>query len=126
MIAFETLLLGIIFGRVPIRVMVAPPVTTVEFRLDGASIGTLVGPPWVIEHDFGRSPLPPGATLAGAPLPVTDPSRIAVPNVDLAQPHLLSVEVAFPHNLQARTDLAFGGDIIDTAARELTAVAVAP
>ena len=43
MIAFETLLLGIIFGRVPIRVMVAPPVTTVEFRLDGASIGTLVG-----------------------------------------------------------------------------------
>jgi hypothetical protein len=186
MIAFETLLLGIIFGRVPIRVMVAPPVTTVEFRLDGASIGTLVGPPWVIEHDFGRSPLPheltaigsdaaghevgrvtqwvnfgreraavsallerdpmtrqpvaatvawneatgdkplsARATLDGAPLPVTDPSRIAVPNVDLAQPHLLSVEVAFPHNLQARTDLAFGGDIIDTAESELTAVAVA-
>ena len=66
MIAFETLLLGIIFGRVPIRVMVAPPVTTVEFRLDGASIGTLVGPPWVIEHDFGRSPLPHELTAIGS------------------------------------------------------------
>jgi hypothetical protein len=186
MVAFETLLLGIIFGRVPIRVMVAPPVTTVEVRLDGTSIGTLAGSPWVIEHDFGRGPMPhmltaigfdasghevgratqpvnfgqqraavsallerdlmtrqpvastvawneatgdkplsASATLDGAPLPVTDPGRIALPNVDLAQPHLLSVEVTFPNNLQARTDLTFGGDIIDTAESELTAVAVA-
>jgi hypothetical protein len=185
MIAFETLLLGIIFGRVPISVMVAPPVTTVEVRLDGASIGTLHGPPWTLEHDFGDGPLPhqltavgfdasgrevgratqwvnfgreraavsallerdpmtrqpvavtvawnevtgdkplsTRATLDGAPLPVTGPSRIALPNVDLAQPHLLSVEVTFPDDLQARTDLAFGGDIIDTAESELTAVAV--
>lgn len=186
MIAFETLLLGIIFGRVPITVMVAPRVTTVEFRLDGTPIGTLAGPPWVIEHDFGRSPMPheltvigtdatgrevgratqwvnfgrqraavsallerdpmtrqpvaatvawnvvtadkplsARATLDGALLPVTDPSRIVLPNVDSAQPHLLSVEVTFPDGFQARTDIAFGGDIVDTAESELTAVAVA-
>jgi hypothetical protein len=186
MIAFETLLLGIIFGRVPITVMVAPPVTTVEFRLDGTPIGILAGPPWLIEHDFGRSPLPheltaigsdaaghevgratqwvnfgreraavsallerdpmtrqpvvatlawnvvtaekplaASATLDGALLPVTDPRRIVLPNADLAQPHLLSVEVTFPNHLQARADIAFGGDIIDTAESELTALAVA-
>jgi hypothetical protein len=186
MVAFETLLLGIIFGRVPIALMVAPPVTAVEVRLDGTAIATLHGPPWVLEHDLGGSllphkltaigfdasghevgraakwlnlgreraavsallerdpmtrqpvaailawdeatgdkPLSARATLDGALLPVTDPSRIALPSVDLAQPHLLSVEVAFPKDLKARTDLAFGGDIIDTAESELTAVAVA-
>jgi hypothetical protein len=186
MIAFETLLLGIIFGRVPIALMVAPPVTAVEVRLDGTAIATLRGPPWVLEHDLGGSllphvltaigfdasghevgraakwlnlgreraavsallerdpatrqpvaatlawdeatgdkPLSARATLDGALLPVTDPGRITLPNVDLAQPHLLSVEVAFPKDVKARTDLAFGGDIIDTAESELTAVAVA-
>ena len=185
MIAFETLLLGIICGHVPIGVMVAPPVTSVEIRLDGTSIGTLQGPPWVLEHDFGGillphvltavgfdasghevgrtaqwvnfgrqraavsallerdpmtrqpvaatvawneatgdRPLSARATLDGALLPVTDPSRIALPTVDLAEPHLLSVEVAFPNDLKARTDLAFGGDITATAESELTAVAV--
>jgi hypothetical protein len=73
----------------------------------------------------GDRPLSATATLDGAPLPVSDPRRIALPNVDLAQPHLLSVEVVFPNDLKAQTDLAFGGDIIDTAESELTAVAVA-
>ena len=73
----------------------------------------------------GDRPLSARAALDKMLLPVTDPSRIALPSVDSAQPHLLTVEVTFPNSLQARTDLAFGGDIIDTAESELTAVAVA-
>ncbi len=185
MVAFETLLLGIIFGQVPIRLMVAPPVVRVELRLDGAVIRTLGGPPWAADHDFGTSPLPhdltaigfdaagrevgrvtrwvnlgrerasvsvllerdsatrkPVAaavswnvvtaemplaarvTLDGAPLPVLDPRRVMLPATDPAQPHVLSVEVAFPDQVQARTDVAFGGDIVETTESELTAIAV--
>jgi hypothetical protein len=58
MVAFQTLLLGIILGRVPIRVMVTAPVATAVIRLDGAAIGTLTGPPWALDYDFGTSPLP--------------------------------------------------------------------
>jgi hypothetical protein len=58
MVAFQTLLLGIILGRVPIRVMVTPPVATAVIRLDGAAIGMLTGPPWALDYDFGTSPLP--------------------------------------------------------------------
>jgi hypothetical protein len=44
--------------------------------------------------------------------------------MDLAQAHVLSVELAFPERLRARADLAFGGDIVATAESELTAIAV--
>jgi hypothetical protein len=185
MVAFETLLLGIIFGRPPIRLMVAPPVATVEVRLDGTQIAVLRGPPWMTEYDFGRTPMPHElvavgfnasgrqvgratqwlnfgrqkagvsvllerdaktgqpvmatvawkamnqaepqavtATLDGATLAVPDPRRIPLPRTDPAQPHLLSVEVVFPEDLRDRADLAFGGDVIESAESELTAVPV--
>ncbi len=185
MVAFETLLLGIIFGRVPIRLMVAPPVVRVEVRVDGTAIRTLDGSPWTADHDFGTSPLPheltvigfegsgrevgrvtrwvnlgrerasvsvllerdpttrkpvaaavswnvitaempqaANATLDGAPLPVVDPHRITLPATDPAQAHVLSVELSFSYQLHARADLAFGGDIVESAESELTAIAV--
>ncbi len=185
MVAFETLLLGVVFGWGPIRLMVAPPVASVEVRLDGATLAVLHGPPWSCEHDFGASPMPhelsaigfdasgrrvgqvtqwvnfghrkagvsvllergpgPGnprvasvawnaldqaapeavtATLDGAPLPITDPHRIQLPSAEPSQTHLLSVEVEFPGDLRERADVAFGGDVIDRAESELTAIAV--
>ncbi len=185
MVAFETLLLGVIFGRAPIRLMVAPPVATVEVRLDGTQIGVLHGPPWATDYDFGRQPMPHeltavgldasghqvgrvtqwvnfgrqkagvsvllerdpktrqplaarvawkaaneaepqavDATLDGAALPFSDPRRIPLPPTDASQPHLVSVEVTFPEDLRERADVAFGGDVIDSAESELTAIAV--
>jgi hypothetical protein len=185
MVAFETLLLGVIFGRAPIRLMVAPPVATVEVRLDGTQIAILQGPPWVTDYDFGRQPMPHeltavgldasghqvgrvaqwvnfgrqkagvsvllerdpkthqplaarmawravneaepqavDATLDGAPLPFSDPRRIPLPPTDTSQPHLVSIEVTFPEDLRERADVAFGGDVIDRAESELTAIAV--
>jgi hypothetical protein len=185
MVAFETLLLGIITGLVPVWLMVAPPVAAVELRLDAVPVGVVHGPPWVIESDLGSDPMPheltaigrdgagrevaratqwvntgrdrvrlsailergpaarePAAvllawetaklgqvptvtaTLDGAPLAVTDPHRIPLPKVGLAQPHLVSVEAAFSPELRDRADLAFGGDVLDRAESELTAVAM--
>jgi len=185
MVAFETLLLGIVTGVWPVRLMVAPPVATVELRLDSAIVGVLRGPPWAMECDLGAGPMPheltaigrdasgrevaratqwanlgrdrvrvsalferdvktrrPAAvrlawetvdmvqpqavtaTLEGTPLAVADPHRIALPTVTDDQPHVVSVEVTFSPELRDRADLAFGGDVIDRAESELTAVIV--
>src|SRR5664280_1280302 len=185
MVAFETLLLGIVIGIWPIRLMVAPPVATVELRLDAATVGVLQGPPWAMECDFGPGPMPheltaigrdasgrevtratqwanlggeraklsallerdvttrqPAAvslawetaemvqpqtvtaTLDGAALTVADPHRIPLPKVKLDQPHVVSVEAVFSPQMRDRADLAFGGDVVDRAESELTAVAV--
>ena len=185
MVAFETLQLGIVTGIWPIRLMVAPPVATVELRLDAAAVGVLQGPPWAMECDLGPGPMPheltaigrdasgrevaratqwanlggeraklsallerdvttrqPAAirlawetaemvqpqtvtaTLDGAGLTVTDPHRIPLPKVNLDQPHVVSVEAVFSPQMRDRADLAFGGDVVDRAESELTAVAV--
>ena len=55
MIVFQTLLLGLVFGLQPVRLMVAPQVKSVEVRLDGATIGVLAGEPWMVKCDFGES-----------------------------------------------------------------------
>ena len=38
MVAFETLLLGLVMHAQQVRLMVAPPVTAVVLRLDGATL----------------------------------------------------------------------------------------
>jgi hypothetical protein len=53
MIAFVTLLLGLISGVYPIEVKVGGPVTAVEYRLDGALMERRDGPPWVARVDLG-------------------------------------------------------------------------
>ncbi|HUK13803.1 MAG TPA: hypothetical protein VLW17_10935 [Thermoanaerobaculaceae bacterium] len=185
MVAFETLLLGIVTGLGTVRLMVAPPVATVEVRLDASVVAVLAAAPWQADCDFGANPMPheltavgrdaagrevarasqwvnmgrerarlaailerdptthrPGtirlawdaleitrpptvqATLDGAALAVGDPHAIALPAVELAQPHLVDVEVSFSPTVRERANLAFGGDIVDQAESELTAVAV--
>jgi hypothetical protein len=58
MIVFQTLLLGLVFGLQPVKLMVTPQVKSVEVRLDGATIGVLTGEPWTVQCDFGESPHP--------------------------------------------------------------------
>jgi hypothetical protein len=53
MIAFVTLLLGLISGVYPIEVTVSGPVAAVEFRLDGADAGRIEHPPWIARVDLG-------------------------------------------------------------------------
>ena len=66
MIAFVTLLLGLISGPYPIEVTVSGPVAAVEFTLDGAPVGSrLSGSPWVERVDLG-SDLRPHELVARA------------------------------------------------------------
>jgi hypothetical protein len=53
MIAFVTLLLGLISGVYPIEVKVGGPVAAVELSLDGASAGRIEAPPWIGRVDLG-------------------------------------------------------------------------
>jgi hypothetical protein len=54
MIAFVTLLLGLISGVYPIEVKVGGGVTAVEYRLDGVLVERRYGPPWVSRVDLGN------------------------------------------------------------------------
>jgi hypothetical protein len=54
MIAFVTLLLGLITGVYPIEVTVSGPVAAVEFTLDGAPAGRVEQAPWMARIDLGR------------------------------------------------------------------------
>lgn len=65
MIAFVTLLLGLISGIYPIEVAVSGPVAAVELTLDGAPAGRLEGPPWVARVNLGPD-LRPRALTARA------------------------------------------------------------
>jgi hypothetical protein len=53
MIAFVTLLLGLISGVYPIEVKVGGPVAAVELTLDGAPAGRITHAPWRAEVDLG-------------------------------------------------------------------------
>ncbi len=65
MIAFVTLLLGLISGVYPIEVTVSDSVAAVEFTLDGAPAGRIDGPPWIARVDLG-SDLQPRTLTARA------------------------------------------------------------
>lgn len=68
MIAFVTLLLGLISGVYPIEVNLSGPVSAVEFTIDGAPAGRIdrsEGPPWKAQVDLG-SDLRPRELVARA------------------------------------------------------------
>ncbi len=58
MIAFASLFLGLFLGVKPVEVVVGSGVASVELRLDGESLGTLRGEPWIRECDFGSELAP--------------------------------------------------------------------
>lgn len=57
-LAFGSLFLGLVVGRQPVELLVAPPVASVELRLDGRAVGTLRQQPWRVDIDLGSDLLP--------------------------------------------------------------------
>jgi hypothetical protein len=57
-IAFVTLLLGLVTGTQTIELLVGPEVAAVELRFDGETVARLESAPWVVEHDFGAELAP--------------------------------------------------------------------
>ncbi len=58
MVEILTLFLGLTTGVHAIELNVAGPVAAVEIRLDGRTVTTLTGAPWVVDCDLGATPLP--------------------------------------------------------------------
>jgi hypothetical protein len=54
LIAFATLLLGLIIGPQPVELLVGSSVASVELSLDGRPVGSLDGDDWTITCDFGQ------------------------------------------------------------------------
>ena len=65
MIAFKTLLLGLVFGLTPIRFVVGPPVASVDILVDGVQVATVGGEPWQFYWNFGPAPLPHDLEIVG-------------------------------------------------------------
>ncbi|MFY9823549.1 MAG: hypothetical protein WAM82_19360 [Thermoanaerobaculia bacterium] len=63
MIAFVTLLLGLISGVYPIEVTVGGSVAAVEYRLDGMPVARRDGPPWIAQVDLGSELRPRALTV---------------------------------------------------------------
>lgn len=62
--------------------------------------------------------------LDGRPLPVEDPTRIPLPELDPERFHHLSAEVTFRGRLRTQAAVVFGGRYVDRIDAELTAVIV--
>lgn len=58
MIEFATLFLSLVTGIHPVEVVVSDTVASVEIVLDGQTVGVIAEPPWRIDCNFGRDPLP--------------------------------------------------------------------
>ncbi len=58
MIAFASIFLGLFLGVKPVEVVVGQDVATVELLLDGRSLATMQGPPWIRDCDFGSELAP--------------------------------------------------------------------
>lgn len=58
MVEFLSLFLGVTVGIQPVELNVAGPVAAVEIQLDGETLTTLTGAPWVFECDLGDGPMP--------------------------------------------------------------------
>lgn len=65
-----------------------------------------------------------GLTLDGEPLVLDAERRVALPKLDLKDPHVLTAEVWFRPGVSGRRDVAFGGVYGSAIATELTAVPV--
>lgn len=111
-------------GRATQWINLPRPPAEVEVVLAGGEDGrgTVALLSW--ESVLGREPLSMTATFDGSPLDGVDPRRLALPPHDPEQLHLLRVELVFSANLEAVTEVVFGGGYGNQTATELTAVPV--
>jgi len=70
------------------------------------------------------SPRSLAVTLDGEPLEVADPARLDLPDLSLAEAHLIRVEAVWSDAVAARADAVFGGDYGERLSTQLSAVPV--
>ncbi len=85
MLTFLTAFLGLVVGVHPVELTVGSDVATVELRLDGETLGTLRGEPWVLACDFGSELAPHELVAIGRDAEGREIAR-AVQWINLPQP----------------------------------------
>jgi hypothetical protein len=100
------------------------PPAEVEILLEKGAAGQPAGARLVWSSRFLDKPSSVRLFLDGKPVPVDDKAHASLPAVAPEVTHILSAEVRFPGDLEARKDLAFGGRWGDAVSTELTAVPV--
>jgi len=73
---------------------------------------------------FGDAPQSISLTMDGAPLEITDPSRIPLPPHDLDDLHFLRTEIDFADNISTVVEAVFGGSYGDQVSAMLTALPI--
>jgi hypothetical protein len=92
-------------------------------RRDPEGVVRSVGLSW--ESRLGR-PVRVAASLDGRPLDASRPSRIAIPPLDPDNLHIFGAEVEFENGVLASDQIALGGEFLDRANAQLTAVPFEP
>ncbi len=95
-----------------------------SLELENASDGRTRGARIRWQNLVGAAPLSMTANLDGKDLAVAPDGRVALPSIDPAYPHVLSVDLRFANGIVAHRDAAFGGDLGAELRTEITAVPV--
>lgn len=111
-------------GRARQWVNLPRPPAEVEVLFEQGEGGRRVAGRLTWQSLTGESPSALAVTFDGKPLIPDAQGRIALPDHDPETTHVLSAELRFSGSLVARKDVAFGGELGDEVATELTAVPV--
>lgn len=114
MVAFQNLLLGIVFGLVPVRLTVSPPVVTVDVVVDGTAVTTLRGEPWEVGLNLGP-PMPHEIVVVGRDAEGREVSR-ARQLINVPRPTAEARLTVVPGRGGERTTAALAWSTIDNAA----------
>ena len=99
-LGFASLFLGLVVGRQPVELLVAPPVVNVEVQLDGRVVGSLKQAPWRLEVDLGAALLPHRLEAVGRDAAGREVARV-VQRVNLPRAYA-EVEVALRRDPDGR------------------------
>lgn len=113
MVAFQNLLLGIVFGLVPVRLTVAPPVVTVDIVVDGQTVTTLRGEPWEVGLNLGP-PMPHEIIAVGRDEEGREMGR-ARQLINVPRPAAEATLTVVPGRGGARTTASLAWSTIDNA-----------
>jgi hypothetical protein len=111
-------------GRARQWVNLPRPPAEVEILLERDGSGRAVASRFAWGSLLAAQPDKLTVTFDGEPLTVDASRRAVLPLYDGSLPHVLSAEVEFPGNLQARAAAVLGGGSVDRAQTELTAIPI--
>ncbi|HEY7862494.1 MAG TPA: hypothetical protein VIE39_02470 [Thermoanaerobaculia bacterium] len=111
-------------GRARQWVNLPRPPAEVEILLERDPSGRAVAARFAWGSLLSAQPEKLSVTFDGTPLVVDAARRAELPLYETTLPHILSAELEFPGNLQARAAAVLGGGSADRAQTELTAIPV--